>query len=48
MNCDICEEIEEDCICTKCSECGSRNLEFFDDGPDYPPNIECLDCGHWD
>ena len=32
----------------KCSECGSTNLTYYDDGEGYPPNINCEDCGNWD
>ena len=33
---------------SKCSECGSTNRTFYDDGEEYPPNIKCNDCGHWE
>lgn len=42
------EEGYDECLCHRCSECGSKNIVAFDEGPDYPPTIECLDCGHWD
>ena len=36
------------CYCNKCSNCFSRNLEYYDDGEGYPPNVLCKDCGNWD
>jgi len=42
------EENKEYCYCNKCPECFSENLNYYDDGEGYPPNIECEDCGSWD
>lgn len=30
-----------------CDECYSHDLEYYDDGEGYPPNILCNECGHW-
>jgi len=30
-----------------CDECGSHDLQAYDDGEGYPPNILCKNCGHW-
>ena len=38
--CNTCDE-------SFCDDCGSHNLESYDDGEGYPPNILCKDCGHW-
>jgi len=48
MKCPKCDEEDDDCYCSRCNECGSRNLRYYDDGEGYPPNIKCLDCEHWD
>ena len=40
MYCNHCDE-------SICDECGSQNLEYYDDGEGYPPNILCKDCEHW-
>lgn len=49
MNEIYCERCDStDCWCDKCSECGSKDLTYYDDGDGYPPNILCEDCGHWD
>lgn len=46
--CPECKEENKDyCYCSKCSECNSKNLEYYDDGEEYPPNILCKDCGNW-
>lgn len=47
MKCNICEEDDNDCYCPQCSVCKSKNLEYFDDGDGYPPNILCKDCENW-
>lgn len=31
----------------KCYICGSENLQVYDDGEGYPPNVLCKDCGNW-
>ena len=49
VECKECSEHGYDvCLCHRCTECRSKNLEAWDDGEDYPPNIKCLDCGNWD
>ena len=37
------------CCESMCDECGSMNLEYYDDGREdgYPDNILCKGCGHW-
>ena len=30
-----------------CDECDSHDLEYYDDGEGYPPNILCKNCEHW-
>jgi hypothetical protein len=38
--CSTCEE-------SFCDECGSHDLQAYDDGEGYPPNILCKECEHW-
>jgi hypothetical protein len=50
-NCIRCKEYgweNEECYCHKCSECGSTDCEYYDDGEGYPPNILCNNCDSWD
>lgn len=39
----VCPNCHERC----CDECGSSNLEGYDDGEGYPPDIVCRNCGNW-
>lgn len=33
--------------CCICRYCSSKDLEYYDDGEGYPPNILCNNCGEW-
>jgi hypothetical protein len=46
--CPECKKENKDyCYCFKCDKCWASNLECYDDGEGYIPNILCKDCDHW-